>query len=327
MRDSSHLPEKRRARSNWHNDFFSGHFRTPESVSSLLKLALSPEELKLFDLDTLRVESGNLTDAASLRGIHSELVASVRLKDGDKLTVSIVVEHKSYPYSQVMSQMLWYVAKLYKDGSRVVLPILIYHGRNPWRRKKSFHAFQHARLPGRFMKVFGRRLVDFEAIELSLRESGIEGQLSALPLVERVVLRVMSKIWEADASDYAQWMEEIRALPQSQQRELSASLREYFVNVSKVNKMTDVRKVREMHLGDEYMQHELELLGDLTNETVDSATRKGRKLGREEGLEEGRKAAASEFANWLVERGFPDEEILEVTKLSSDEILKIKNGT
>ena len=76
------------------------------------------------------------------------------------------------------------------------------------------------------MACFGRRLVDFEAIELSLREPGIEGRLSALPLVERVVLRVMSELWEADASDYAQWMDQIRVLPLSLQRELSASLRE-----------------------------------------------------------------------------------------------------
>ena len=135
-------------------------------------------------------------------------------------------------------------------------------------------------------------------------------------------MRVMSEIWEADASDYAQWMDEIRVLPHSQQRELSASLREYFVNVSKVNKMTVVRKVREMHLGDEYMQHELELLGDLSNETVDSAARKGRKIG----LEKGRKEAVFEVAKRLIQRGFPDEEIQEFTKLSLDEISKIKNG-
>ena len=39
------------------------------------------------------------------------------------------------------------------------------------------------------MACFGRRLVDFEAIELSLREPGLEKRLSELPLVERVVLR------------------------------------------------------------------------------------------------------------------------------------------
>ena len=71
------------------------------------------------------------------------------------------------------------------------------------------------------------------------------------------------------------------------------------------------------------MQHELELLEDLSNETVDTAARKGRKLGREQG----RREVASEFANWLVQRGFPDEEIQKVTKLSPDEISKIKKGT
>ncbi len=98
------------------------------------------------------------------------------------------------------------------------------------------------------------------------------------------------------------------------------------MNVSKVNKMTVVRKVREMHLGDEYMQHELELLGDLSNETVDSAARKARKIGLEQGLEKGRRETAYEKAKRLIQRGYPDEEIQEITKLSPDEILKIKKG-
>ena len=79
------------------------------------------------------------------------------------------------------------------------------------------------------------------------------------------------------------------------------------------------------------MQHELELLGDLSNETIDSAARKSRKIGIEQGLElgveKGRKEAAFEFAYWLVQRGYSDEEIQKVTKLSPDEISKIKNGT
>ena len=69
------------------------------------------------------------------------------------------------------------------------------------------------------------------------------------------------------------------------------------------------------------MQHELELLEDLSNETVDSATRKGRKLGFEQGFKQGFKQGLqqmleqsieqrrieviSEFANWLIQRGFP----------------------
>ena len=69
----------------------------------------------------------------------------------------------------------------------------------------------------------------------------------------------------------------------------------------------------------------------MSNETIGSAAKKSRKIGLEQGLEQGlekgRREAASEFAHWLVQRGFPDDEIQEVTKLSLEEISKIKNGT
>ena len=133
------------------------------------------------------------------------------------------------------------------------------------------------------------------------------------------VVRVMSEIWEADSSDYAQWMDEIRVLPRRQQRELSASLRKFFMNASKVNKIMVLRKVREMHPGDEYMQHELELLEDLMNETVDSAARKGRKIGCRENT--------YETAKRLIQLGSSDEFIRAATLLSAEEISKIKNGT
>ena len=70
-----------------------------------------------------------------------------------------------------------------------------------------------------------------------------------------------------------------------------------------------------MHLGDEYMQHELELLEDLTNETVDSAAKKGRN------------AAVIEFAKRLIQLDSSDEFIQAATLLSAEEISNIKNST
>ncbi len=71
------------------------------------------------------------------------------------------------------------------------------------------------------------------------------------------------------------------------------------------------------------MQHELELLGDLSNETIDSATRKSRKIG----LEQGRRENTYETAKRLIQLGSSDEFIREATLLSAEEISKIKNGT
>ena len=94
------------------------------------------------------------------------------------------------------------------------------------------------------------------------------------------------------------------------------------MNVSKVNKMTVVRKVREMHPGDEYMQHELELLEDLSNETVDSAARKSRKIG----LEQGRRENAYETAKRLVQLGYSDEDIQKINKAAEKPLCDAISG-
>ena len=82
------------------------------------------------------------------------------------------------------------------------------------------------------------------------------------------------------------------------------------------------------------MQHESELLEDLSNETVDSAARKARKLGFEQGfaqgfeqgLEKGRREAIIEMAKRLFQLGCSDETIRAATLLSAEDISKIKNG-
>ena len=75
------------------------------------------------------------------------------------------------------------------------------------------------------------------------------------------------------------------------------------------------------------MQHESELLEDLSDETVDSAARKARKLGLKQGLEKGRRESTIETAKRLIELGCSDETIRAATLLSEDDISKIKNGT
>lgn len=68
-------PEKDRVHGSWHSNFFSTHFNNPESVSSLLKLALTPEELEVFDLDTLKIDTDKLIDSSSLASGYSDLLA------------------------------------------------------------------------------------------------------------------------------------------------------------------------------------------------------------------------------------------------------------
>ena len=56
-----------------------------------MKLALTPEELEVFDLDTLRIDTDKLIDSSSLASGYSDLLAWVKLHGGEKLGVWILV--------------------------------------------------------------------------------------------------------------------------------------------------------------------------------------------------------------------------------------------
>ena len=322
MPNPSQLPEKDRVHGSWHSNFFSAHFNSPESVSSLMKLALTPEELKVFDLETLRIDTDKLIDSSSLASGYSDLLALVKLQDGEKLRVWILIEHKSRPDARAMVQILWYVALLYRMGKKPVLPILIYHGQEQWRTEKSFHAFEHAKLPKYFLRRFQDRLIDFQVTFVSLREPDIKERLSALPLLKRITLRAMTVIWDADVNDLVSLIEEARPVSDFEWREFSASLKEYFVMAAKGVTIDDVRQSRQSQdPRDERMQQTLKDVEHLIHDTVYTAEQKGYDKGREEGRQE----LASEIVRWMIQHGYSDEEIQATFPLSAEEIFKFKN--
>ena len=328
MPNPSHSPEKDRVHGSWHSNFFSAHFNSPESVSSLLKLALSSEQLAVFNLNTLSIDADTLIDPATLASGYSDILASVSLRDGGQMAVWILIEHKSRPDAGAMVQILWYIALLYRTAKKPVLPILIYHGRERWRTHKSFHAFEHAKLPQSFLKLFRAHLIDFQAIFVSLREPQVQARLSQLPLLKRLVLRAMAGIWDANAGFLVSLIQEARPLPEPQWRELSASLKGYFVMAGAQVTIDDIRQTRQLQdPRDERMQKTLKDVEHLIYDTVDSAEQKGYDRGRKEGREEERKEFASEIVRWMVQQGYSDEEIQAALPLSADEISELKNGT
>ncbi|MYI90170.1 MAG: Rpn family recombination-promoting nuclease/putative transposase [Gammaproteobacteria bacterium] len=318
MPNPSQLPEKDRVHGSWHSNFFSAHFNNPESVSSLMKLALTPEELEVFDLDTLRIDTDKLIDSSSLASGYSDLLAWVKLHGGEKLGVWILIEHKSRPDARAMVQILWYVALLYRMGRKPVIPILIYHGREQWRTEKSFHAFEHAKLPRSFLSLFQNRLIDFRVTFVSLREPDIKARLSELPLLKRVALRAMALIWDADVNDLVLLIEEARSVSDLQWQEFSASLKEYFVMAAKGVTIDDIRRSRQSQdPGDERMQQTLKDVEHLIYDTVDTAEQKGYDRGRVE--------HTSEIVRRMVQLGYTDEDIQAIVLLSEDEYSELKN--
>ena len=342
------------ARGPWHDRFFKSHFETPEQIKSLLILALTAAELKLFDLSSITVRKSSLPDAAELQEHLSDLIVEVRLKSGDQVVIGILIEHKSGQDRELMRQLLVYMARLYDRNTPAVLPVTIYHGRSKWRREKSFHAFEHAGLPHSFLTAFKEYLIDFKTIFINLRDERVRQRLAKLPLKERLALQVMAGIWEADADRFASWLVQCRSLPQKERAATIGSLHNYFaqthesITIPQVNqalqtKRSGARTMQDRQLIDEIIKEWNGVLPESYGEAysqgiekgriegIEEGRKEGKKEGRIEGIEEGKKEVIRqttyEFAQRMIEDGMPAPDIQRYTQLSLEEIEKLRNGS
>ncbi len=157
-------------RGPWHDRYFRSNFQHPQRILSLLQLALTPQQLSVFDLDSLQVMGDSSVDDHELIESVFDLKCQVRLHNQEHVMISFIVDHKSHTDSRVFRQLLRYIAVEYQRGVSAVVPIVIYHGQVAWYKKKTFHAFEHAKLPGEFLNKFKHHLVNFEAVFVNLRE-------------------------------------------------------------------------------------------------------------------------------------------------------------
>ena len=119
-----------------HDRFFKQAFSEPALAKDLVKLILSPEELKACDLKSLKVEE-KLSKTKKM-----DLILTFGLKHFPKkqIQILILVEHKSQYSRQIYQQILDYQALLYREAKKptILIPVVFYHGKTPWKHKSSF---------------------------------------------------------------------------------------------------------------------------------------------------------------------------------------------
>ncbi len=314
----------------WHDLFFRAHFQRLRPVRALLKLALPPAELKQYDLRTVRTVPGALFDEPELRGYQADLIVEVRLRHDAHSRVHFIFEHKSSKDGQVMGQLLSYITLLYQNGSRAVLPVIIYHGCAEWRGPKSFAAWRHADLDAGFLACNRHRLLDFEAVFVNLCEASVRRRLRRLPLKEALVLEVMADIWEADERRCADWVARARLLTAAVRRSFISSLVKYLsgarqsIIISKTKKMLNEQLVAMP--GDEDMQDVMRIWEELQPDSVAEAWQLGHDSGLEKGHEKGVQETRCETAERMIRAGYSDRDVETATQFSREEIAKLRNG-
>ena len=151
-----------------HDRFFRRVFSQREPARELLREYLPAEVAQLLDLDSLEITDSSYIED-DLRGHVADLVLRVRLQDGRRAVVYVLVEHKSVPDRWVALQLLRYMIRIWDDYRRQarslplppIIPLVFHQGRRGWNLPTDFAALVDApRELAPHVPDFGYLLID-----------------------------------------------------------------------------------------------------------------------------------------------------------------------
>ena len=157
--------------SNSHDGFFKTLFGQQEYARSFLTSTLPSDLVRCLDLSTLEPSSASFVDE-QLRQAHSDLLFRTRLADGSEAAIYLLFEHKSVADRLTVFQVLRYILKINEQRLRdhqelcCVIPIVVYHGANPWNAPRSLRQLIQVPAPLEpFVPDFSLQIMDLSQIE------------------------------------------------------------------------------------------------------------------------------------------------------------------
>jgi hypothetical protein len=127
-----------------HNNFFTRVFSYVANVETFLKFVL-PKELQ-HQLELVKITLDPTTYVSDeYKSSMSDIVAKCRTKAGNiPVDIYLLFEHKSFQDKGVFIQLLKYMHLRWqqdheeKKPPRVIIPVVFYHGANPWQIPTQF---------------------------------------------------------------------------------------------------------------------------------------------------------------------------------------------
>lgn len=134
-----------------HDKFFKESFSRLEVVQSLIEEVFPLELKERVDVQKLQLINASYIDE-ELSEYFADLVYQTTYA-GDEVLITLLFEHKSFTEFPQW-QLLQYITNIGKEEQKqskkpsVVIPIIIYHGKTPWKKKtlKSYYGFPHESL-------------------------------------------------------------------------------------------------------------------------------------------------------------------------------------
>ena len=200
MKDKKeNLPEPQEVKpANHHDIFFKGVYSYPEFAFELFKLIFYESELKAYDWSQLTPEKDTLGDNR-----RADLIFSVPLKADTKVRVKIFIllEHKAHYDRNTFEQVLQYLTLLRQriveeKGYPIIIPVLFYHGKKPWRWPLSLEAVSLGDISAKIPLETRRDMVNYNLRLFNIHDPKVEKIFEDPEFKTRKALHLLKNIWD-----------------------------------------------------------------------------------------------------------------------------------
>ena len=131
-----------------------------------LRSALPSKVVSKLDFSKLKVEKGNFIDSGNKERFTDILYSVPNRETSQKLGISCLIEHKSTRDKHIHSQLLMYLAGIYKAHKWPVIPLVLYHGKEKWNIATNF--MSSLEVPGELRDFLGKYIPEFKYVLLDL---------------------------------------------------------------------------------------------------------------------------------------------------------------
>jgi predicted transposase/invertase (TIGR01784 family) len=132
---------------NLHDAFFKNTFSYKDVAQTYIEKFMPETLAKNIDLESLTLENTSFIDH-HLSEHFSDLVWNATYKTETPIKIAFLFEHKSYvvahPHFQLLRYLLehWITQEKKKEKPTVVIPIILYHGKEEWKLRSLFDYFE-----------------------------------------------------------------------------------------------------------------------------------------------------------------------------------------
>ena len=304
-----------------------------------LKNALPKEITSELDFTKLQIEKGNFIDATDQERFTDILYSvpikkqsdseSVESSESKRLGVFCLIEHKSYKEKNIHSQLLMYLAGIYKTSTMPVIPLVLYHGKKEWDIPTLFSS--SLVIPEHLRKSLQKYIPDFHYELLDLRSDKTE--FTDFSVAVQAFLKSLQDIWFLSSKSRLEdlFRDYFARISQENKKMLDDLLNYIITSTGKLTINFIVKSAGQYispkaggdmrSIADELIaEGRAEGITEGKTEGMTKGRAEGRTEGRAEGITEGMTKGVAKVAQGLLKEGISIKIISRSTGLSIEEI-------